>query len=203
MLISPKPVNNSFIKIILPRTLCSNFVFRKSQGMANYVTKLKKGDKAPDFKAKDQNGNIISLNDFLEGVPSGKGEKLVLFFYPKDNTAGCINEVCNLRDNYTALKNKGFSIVGVSADDEKKHTKFIDKFDLPFPLIADTDKKMIEAYDVWGEKQFMGLVFDGILRTTFVIDEEGIIEQVITIVDTKNHTQQILEGKNERIKIKN
>lgn len=161
--------------------------------MANYVTKLKEGDKAPDFKAKDQEGNIISLNGF-------SGKKLVLFFYPKDNTAGCINEVCNLRDNYTALKNKGFSIVGVSADDEKKHKKFIDKFNLPFPLIVDTDKKVIEAYDVWGEKQFMGLIFDGIVRTTFVIDGKGIIEQLITTVDTKNHTQQILERKNERIK---
>lgn len=164
--------------------------------MANYVTRLKKGDKAPDFKAKDQEGNIISLKNF-------KGKKLVLFFYPKDNTPGCTNEVCNLRDNYTALQKAGYSIVGVSADDEKKHKKFINKFKLPFPLIADTDKKVIEAYDVWGEKKFMGLIFDGIVRTTFVIDEEGIIEQVITTVDTKNHTEQILEMKNERLKIKN
>ncbi|MBA3706821.1 MAG: thioredoxin-dependent thiol peroxidase [Bacteroidetes bacterium] len=161
--------------------------------MANYVTKLKAGDKAPDFKGKDQQGNIISLKDYT-------GKKLVLFFYPKDNTAGCINEVCNLRDNYSALEKAGYSIVGVSADDEKKHKKFIDKFKLPFPLIADVDKKIIEAYDVWGEKKFMGLIFDGIVRTTFVIDEKGIIEQVITTVDTKNHTQQILEMKNERIK---
>lgn len=154
--------------------------------MANYVTKFKKGDKAPDFKAKDQNGKIVSLKDF-------KGQKLVLYFYPKDNTPGCINEACNLRDNYGALKKKGYTIVGVSADDEKKHTKFIKKFDLPFSLLADVDKKMIEAYDVWGEKKFMGLTFDGIVRTTFVIDEKGIIEEVITKVDTKNHTEQILQ----------
>lgn len=161
--------------------------------MANYVTSLKKGDKAPDFKAKDQDGNIISLKDF-------KGKKLVLFFYPKDNTPGCTNEVCNLRDNYSALKKKGYSLIGVSADDEKKHKKFIDKFKLPFPLIADVDKKVIEAYDVWGEKHFMGLIFDGIVRTTFVIDETGKIQQVITSVDTKNHTEQILE--NEGLKTK-
>ncbi|MGQ0829013.1 MAG: thioredoxin-dependent thiol peroxidase [Bacteroidota bacterium] len=154
--------------------------------MANYVTKLKKGDKAPDFKAKDQNGKVVSLKDF-------RGQKLVLFFYPKDNTPGCTNEVCNLRDNYAALKKKGYSIVGISADDEKKHTKFIKKFDLPFSLLADVDKKVIDAYDVWGEKHFMGLTFDGIVRTTFVIDEKGIIEEVITKVDTKNHTEQILE----------
>lgn len=153
--------------------------------MANYVTKLKAGDKAPDFKGIDQNGNIISLKDF-------RGKKLVLFFYPKDNTPGCTNEVCNLRDNYSALKKKGYAIVGVSADDEKKHKKFIDKFKLPFPLIADVDKKVINVYDVWGEKKFMGLTFDGIVRTTFVIDETGTIEKVITSVDTKNHTEQII-----------
>ncbi len=154
--------------------------------MANYSTSLKAGDKAPDFKAKDQDGNIISLKDF-------KSKKLILFFYPKDNTPGCTNEVCNLRDNYSALIKKGYAIVGVSADDEKKHTKFIKKFDLPFPLIADIDKKVITAYDVWGEKKFMGLTFDGIVRTTFVINENAKIEYVITSVDTKNHTEQILE----------
>jgi thioredoxin-dependent peroxiredoxin len=155
--------------------------------MANYITRLKVGDKAPDFKAKDQSGKEISLKDF-------KGKKLVLYFYPKDDTPGCTKEACNLRDNYSALKKKGYAIVGVSADTEKKHQKFIDKYDLPFSLLADTDKKVIEAYDVWGEKKFMGRVFDGIIRTTFVIDEKGKIEKIITDVDTKNHTEQILNS---------
>ncbi len=157
--------------------------------MGNYITHLKEGGKAPDFKAKDQDGNIVSLKDF-------KGKKLVLYFYPKDDTPGCTNEACNLRDNYAALKKKGYAIVGVSADDEKKHNKFIKKYSLPFPLLADTDKKVIEAYDVWGEKHFMGRTYDGIVRTTFVINEKGKIEKVITAVDTKNHTEQILESSN-------
>jgi thioredoxin-dependent peroxiredoxin len=155
--------------------------------MANHITNLKPGDKAPDFKSKDQDGNLISLKDF-------KGKKLVLYFYPKDDTPGCTNEACNLRDNYADLKKKGYAIVGVSADDEKKHTKFIQKYDLPFSLIADVDHKVIKAYDVWGEKQFMGRVYDGIVRTTFVINEKGKIEKVITNVKTKDHTEQILEN---------
>jgi len=155
--------------------------------MANYVTNLKVGDKAPDFKGQDQNGNVLSLNNF-------RGKKLVLYFYPKDDTPTCTVEACNLRDNYAALKKKGYAIVGVSMDDEKKHQKFIAKHQLPFPLIADTDKKVIEAYDVWGEKKFMGRIFDGIVRTTFVIDEGGKIEKVITDVKSKNHTEQILEN---------
>jgi peroxiredoxin Q/BCP len=158
--------------------------------MANHVTKLKKGDKAPDFKGKDQNGKFVSLNDFI-------GKKLVLFFYPKDNTPGCTNEVCNLRDNYAELKKRGYVLVGVSADDENKHKKFIEKYNLPFPLIADVNKKIIEAYNVWGEKKFMGVVFDGINRTSFVIDEKGFIENVITKVETKNHSEQILEKNNK------
>jgi thioredoxin-dependent peroxiredoxin len=153
--------------------------------MANHITHLKVGDKAPDFKAKDQDGNSISLRDFA-------GKKLVLYFYPKDDTPSCTNEACNLRDNFAGLKKKGYVIVGVSADEEKKHKKFIEKYNLPFPLIADTDKKVIEAYDVWGEKLFMGRTFDGIVRTTFVINEKGKIENVITNVKTKNHTEQIL-----------
>jgi peroxiredoxin Q/BCP len=157
--------------------------------MANHVTRLKVGDKAPDFKAKDQDGKNISLKDFA-------GKKLVLYFYPKDDTPSCTNEACNLRDNFSGLKKKGYAIVGVSADEEKKHKKFIAKYDLPFPLIADTDKKVIDAYDVWGEKFFMGRTFDGIVRTTFVINEKGKIEKVITDVKTKNHTEQILEAEN-------
>jgi thioredoxin-dependent peroxiredoxin len=154
--------------------------------MTNYITRLKKGDKAPDFKGIDQDGNIISLKDF-------KGKKLILYFYPQDNTPTCTNEACNLRDNFSALKKKGFAIIGVSPDNEKKHKKFIDKFDLPFPLIADTDMKIIQAYDVWGTKKFMGRIYDGLVRTTFVINEKGILDQVITKVDSKNHTEQILK----------
>ena len=154
--------------------------------MKNHITSLKEGDKAPDFKAKDQNGKIVSLKEFA-------GKKLVLYFYPKDNTPTCTVEACNLRDNYSALKKKGYAIIGVSADEEKKHIKFIEKFDLPFPLLSDVDMKVIKAYDIWGKKQFMGRIFDGINRTTFVIDEKGKIEKVITDVKSKNHTEQILE----------
>jgi peroxiredoxin Q/BCP len=152
----------------------------------NHITKLKEGDKAPDFKGKDQNGNMVSLNDF-------KGKKLVLYFYPKDDTPGCTAEACNLRDNYGDLKKKGYAILGVSADDEQKHQKFIKKYDLPFPLLADVDREVINAYDVWGQKKFMGKTYDGIIRTTFVIDEKGKIEKVITDVKTKDHTEQILK----------
>jgi len=150
------------------------------------MAKLKQGDKAPDFKGKDQNGNIISFTDF-------KGEKLVLYFYPKDNTPGCTAEACNLRDNYSVLLKKGYKIIGVSADNEKSHQNFIEKFQLPFPLIADIDKTIIKAYGVWGRKKFMGKEFDGILRTTFIISESGIIEEIITKVDTKNHFSQIIK----------
>jgi thioredoxin-dependent peroxiredoxin len=147
---------------------------------------LKKGDKAHDFKGKDQLGNIISLNDF-------KGKKLILYFYPKDSTPGCTAEACNLRDNYKFLVKQGYSILGVSADNEKSHQNFIEKYKLPFPLIADTDKQIIKAFGVWGLKKFMGREFDGILRTTFIINEKGIIEEIITKVDTKNHALQIME----------
>ena len=154
--------------------------------MTNHITRLKAGDTAPDFEGKDQYGNLISLSSF-------KDKKVILYFYPKDNTPGCTAQACNLRDNYAVLKKKGYIIIGISADDEKKHKKFSDKYQLPFPLIADTDKKIIEAYDVWGPKKFMGIVFDGINRTTFVIDEKGKIEKVILDVKTKTHTEQILE----------
>lgn len=152
--------------------------------MANHTTKLKEGAKAPDFKGKDENGKDISLKDFT-------GKKVVLYFYPKDDTPGCTAQACNLRDNYKALIKKGYAVIGISADDEKKHKKFKEKYKLPFPLIADVDLNIIKKYDVWGEKQFMGRIFDGIVRTTFVIDEKGKIEEIITKVDTKNHTEQI------------
>jgi len=146
---------------------------------------LKKGDKAPDFTGKNQDGKEVSLKDF-------SGKKLVLYFYPRDNTPGCTAEACNLRDNYQLLLDKGFAILGISADDEKSHTKFITKFQLPFSLIADTDKKICKLYGVWGPKKFMGRTFDGINRTTFVISEQGTIEAVFNKVDTGNHTDQIL-----------
>ena len=150
------------------------------------MTTLKQGDKAPDFKGKYQNGNIISLNDF-------KGKKLVLYFYPKDSTPGCTAEACDLRDNYAVLMKKGYNVIGVSADNENSHKKFIEKYNLPFPLIADTDKTIINAYGAWGRKKFMGKEFDGILRTTFIINESGVIEEIITKVETKNHSSQIIK----------
>jgi len=150
------------------------------------MTILQKGDKAPDFKGTDENGKIITLSHF-------KGKKLVLYFYPKDQTPGCTAEACDLRDHYPLLLKQGYEVIGISADDEKSHQKFIEKNKLPFSLIADTDKKIIMAYGVWGLKKFMGKEYEGILRTTFIIDEEGIIEEVITKVDTKNHTSQIIK----------
>jgi thioredoxin-dependent peroxiredoxin len=148
------------------------------------MTHLTQGDKAPDFKGKDQNGKQVSLTDF-------KGKKLILYFYPKDDTPGCTAQACNLKDNYTQLKQKGYEILGVSADSEAKHQKFIEKYNLPFRLIADTDKEICKQFGVWGEKKFMGKTFDGIHRITFVISEDGIIEEVIKKVDTKNHSEQL------------
>ncbi|KGE88700.1 MAG: thioredoxin-dependent thiol peroxidase [Phaeodactylibacter xiamenensis] len=150
------------------------------------MTTLKEGDKAPDFTGIDQNENTISLSDY-------KGKKLILFFYPKDNTPGCTAEACNLRDNFEDLKAKGYELLGVSPDSAKKHQNFIKKHDLPFPLLADTEKQVLNAYEVWGEKQFMGKTYDGVHRTTFIIDEEGKIEKVFKKVKTKAHTEQILE----------
>lgn len=148
------------------------------------MTELKAGQKAPFFQGTDQNGNQISLDDY-------RGKKLVLYFYPKDNTPGCTNEACNLRDNYNELIDRGFAIVGVSPDSEKSHQKFAGKHNLPFPLIADTEKKIMSDYGAWGEKKMYGRTFMGVLRTTFIINEEGIIEEVIKKVDTKNHADQI------------
>lgn len=150
------------------------------------MTTLKAGDKAPDFKGKDQNGNDIALADF-------KGNKLVIYFYPKDSTPGCTSQACDLRDNYDMLLSKGYKVLGVSADSEKSHQKFIEKNNLPFPLLADTEKEVIKAFGVWGPKKFMGKTYDGIHRTTFVIDENGVIEEVIDKVKTKEHTGQIVK----------
>lgn len=149
------------------------------------VTKLKAGDKAPEFESKNEKGEIIRLSDF-------KGKKLVLFFYPKDNTPGCTAEACSLRDNFSELQNNGYELLGVSPDSEKKHQNFIKKFDFPFSLLADEDLKVIKNYDVWGRKKFMGREYDGLLRTTFIIDEKGKIERVIDKVKTKDHAAQIL-----------
>ncbi|NRB50959.1 MAG: thioredoxin-dependent thiol peroxidase [Saprospiraceae bacterium] len=149
------------------------------------MTHLKEGDQAPDFSGPNQNGETISLGDF-------KGQKLVIFFYPKDNTPTCTEEACNLRDNYGLLKKNGYAIVGVSADSQRKHQNFIKKFDLPFPLIADTEQTMLNAYGVWGEKQMFGKKYMGIFRTTFVIDENGKIERIISKVTAKDHAAQIL-----------
>ncbi len=147
---------------------------------------LKKGGKAPKFEGIDQNGNTIKSSDY-------KGKKYVLFFYPKASTPGCTAEACDLRDNEEALKSKGYEIIGVSADSVKRQKNFATKYNLNYPLIADEDKKIIEAFGVWGRKKFMGREFDGILRTTFMINEKGVIEEVIEKVKTKEHAKQILE----------
>ncbi len=149
------------------------------------MIQLKEGFAAPRFEGIDQKGNIIKSDDF-------KGKKLVLYFYPKDNTPGCTSEACNLRDNYELLLSKGFAVVGVSPDSEKSHNNFAGKYALPFPLIADTSKKILNDFGVWGEKKMYGKSYFGVLRTTFIIDEKGLIEKIITKVDTSEHTSQIL-----------
>ncbi|NNL16871.1 MAG: thioredoxin-dependent thiol peroxidase [Flavobacteriaceae bacterium] len=148
---------------------------------------LKVGDKVPAFTVNNQDGDAVSLSDF-------KGKKLVVFFYPKANTPGCTAEACNLRDNYKELQNKGFELLGVSADSEKKQTNFKNKYSFPFDLLADEDKVVINAFGVWGEKKFMGRVYDGIHRKTFVVNQEGIVELVIDKVKTKDHASQLLES---------
>lgn len=150
------------------------------------MTPLKKGDKAPVFSGIDQDGNMHSLSDY-------KGKKLVVFFYPGASTPTCTIEACNLRDNFERFKALNYELLGVSADTQKKQGNFRNKYSLPFPLIADTDKSVINAFGVWGPKKFMGRLFDGINRTTFIIDENGIIDEVITDVKSKKHTEQILK----------
>lgn len=149
------------------------------------MSKLKVGDRVPDFLSKDQDGTIIKLSDY-------KGQKLIVFFYPRANTPGCTAEACNLRDNYSALKAEGYELLGVSEDSSKKQSNFKNKYDLPFPLLADEDHTVINAFGVWGPKKFMGREFDGLIRTTFVIDEQGVVERVIEKVKTKNHAAQLL-----------
>lgn len=144
------------------------------------------GDQAPNELGKDQNGKQLFLSDF-------KGKKLVLYFYPKDLTPGCTMQACNLRDNLEKLKEKNLTVIGVSADNENKHQKFIEKYSLPFTLIADNDRQLINAFGVWGPKKFMGKTYDGIHRTTFIIDENGKINHVIAKPKTKNHAEEILK----------
>jgi peroxiredoxin Q/BCP len=147
---------------------------------------LKVGKKAPEFEAKDQNGNLVKLSDL-------KGKKVVLYFYPKDNTPGCTAQACNLRDNYEALEKAGYVVLGISSDSEKSHQKFIEKQSLPFTLLADEDLKVHEAYGTWVEKSMYGRKYMGTARTTFIIDENGDLSEIIDKVNTKEHTNQILK----------
>jgi peroxiredoxin Q/BCP len=150
------------------------------------MTHLKSGDAAPLFNGVNENNEPVSLTDF-------KGKKLVLYFYPKDDTPGCTAEACSLRDNYNKMLSEGYEILGVSPDSPKKHTAFIKKYDLPFHLLSDEQKETVKAYGVWGPKKFMGRAYEGVFRTSFIINSEGIIEEVITKVDTKDHANQILK----------
>ncbi|MDF4222793.1 thioredoxin-dependent thiol peroxidase [Maribacter sp. M208] len=147
---------------------------------------LKVGDKVPSFSAKDQDGNTVSLSDY-------KGKKLIVFFYPKASTPGCTAEACNLRDNYAELQSQGYELLGVSADSEKRQANFRNKYEFPFPLLADEDHTVINAFGVWGLKKFMGREYDGIHRKTFVVDGEGIVTKVIDKVKTKDHAAQLLD----------
>jgi peroxiredoxin Q/BCP len=149
------------------------------------MSKLKKGDMAPDFKGVNQNGEQISLLDYI-------GKKVILYFYPKDSTPGCTSEACNLNDNYDMWLSKGYEVIGVSPDSVASHKKFAEKYNLNFNLIADTEKKILQQYGAWGEKKMYGKTYMGVLRTTFVIDEEGRIVDVFEKVKTKDHTNQIL-----------
>jgi peroxiredoxin Q/BCP len=147
---------------------------------------LKEGSKAPIFEGIDQDGKTIKLTDYI-------GKKVILYFYPKDNTPGCTAEACNLRDNYDSLIKKGFVVIGVSPDSEKSHKGFAGKYSLPFTLIADTTQKIMNDYGVWGEKKMYGKSYMGVIRTTFIIDEKGILEKIIEKVDTAGHTEQIFK----------
>lgn len=147
---------------------------------------LHEGEKAPDFTAKNQNGEEISLSDY-------KGKNVILYFYPKDDTPGCTAEACSFRDNYQSLLQQGFEVIGVSTDDEKSHKKFESKYNLPFALIADSEKKIVEDYGVWVEKNMYGKTYMGTARTTFLIGTDGIIKNIIRKVDTQNSSQQILD----------
>lgn len=156
------------------------------------MEELKEGDIAPGFTANDQNGSSVSLSDY-------KGKNVILYFYPKDDTPGCTAESCSFRDNYQSLLSRGFEVVGVSVDDEKSHKKFVNKYELPFTLISDVDKKIVEDYGVWVEKNLYGKKYMGTARKTFIIDKDGKIQKIIDKVDTKNSSQQVLDLVNQNI----
>lgn len=164
------------------------FLGFRSISMAGSMLKI--GDKAPDFNLPNASGEMVSLASF-------KGHWVVLYFYPKDDTPGCTAEACNLRDNWDSFLKKGFTVIGVSPDSEKSHKGFAEKFSLPFPLIADLSKKIVNDYGVWGEKKMYGRSYLGVIRTTFIIDEKGIIEKIINKVDTGEHTKQIFDMYNQ------
>ena len=157
------------------------------RGLGHHMTHLTEGKKAPAFKGKDQNGKPVSLADYA-------GKKVVLYFYPQDDTPTCTIQACNLRDNFSLLKKNGFTVLGVSPDEEKKHKKFEDKYDLPFTLIADADHKIIDKFGVWGEKQMYGKSYMGLHRTTFLIDEKGVIRKIFLKPKSKQHAEEILEA---------
>jgi peroxiredoxin Q/BCP len=150
------------------------------------MAELKEGDRAPQFTANDQNGNTVSLSDF-------EGKDVILYFYPKDDTPGCTAEACNFRDNYESLQEQGFTVIGVSTDDEKSHQKFVNKYQLPFTLISDTEKSIVEAYGVWVEKNMYGKKYMGTARKTFVIDKNGLISKIIDKVNTNESSKQVLD----------
>jgi len=166
--------------------MITSYLYPSEQKYKKVMTQLTEGMPAPKFEGKDQNGNLIKLSNYA-------GKKVVLYFYPKDNTPGCTAEACSLRDNYKELLKKGFVVLGVSPDTEKSHKGFAEKFDLPFPLIADPEKKILTAYGAYGEKVMYGKKVTGVIRTTFIIDEKGKIEKVIKKVDTKEHAPQIFK----------
>ena len=173
------------------RSLTQIFVTLQEETINDRLTKqtcdMNIGDKAPELLGRDQDGREIKMSDF-------RGRKLVLYFYPKDSTPGCTNEACNLRDNYERMLSKGYAVVGVSVQDERSHKKFIEKYSLPFPLIADTEHTLVEAFGVWGEKKMAGRTYMGTFRTTFVINEEGVVEEVFgpKQIKVKEHAAQIL-----------
>jgi peroxiredoxin Q/BCP len=179
-----KAVKKATVKKVAAKKTETKKAAPKKEKFEAHSTSLKEGMKAPDFNGLNQLGNEFGLKNY-------SGKKIILYFYPKDDTPGCTAEACSLQNNLTTLKKEGYEVVGVSPDDVKSHKKFADKFKLEFNLLADTDKKVMKAYDVFGKKMFMGRIFDGVIRTTFVINEKGIIEHVIKAVDTKDHATQI------------
>lgn len=178
-------MQTSRYELLLIKEIIIPYLIRCDENIVKIMGKLSAGDMAPEIKAKDQDGNEFILS-------KQRGKKVVLYFYPKDNTPGCTKQACNLRDNYDALLKAGYKVVGVSADSEKKHQSFIAKYNLPFTLLADEDKTVLNSYEAWGKKKFMGKEYMGIIRKTFVINEEGKIEEIIEKVKTKDHTSQIL-----------